>query len=219
MIFLPSGSSEIIFPSPENADAEGILAIGGNLHWTTLLNAYRHGTFPWYSEGEPIIWHHPDPRFVLFPNELKVSHSMRNVLNKKLFRFSFDKNFSEVIRNCRTAVRSGEGNENTWITDEIEIAYSKLFEKGYAHSTEAWVKDQLVGGLYGVLIGKVFFGESMFSHQSNASKFAFIKMVDVLKNNGVELIDCQVYTSHLESLGAKYIPRKDFVALLKKLIG
>lgn len=112
-----------------------------------------------------------------------------------------------------------EGNENTWITDEIEIAYSKLFEKGFAHSAEAWVKDQLVGGLYGVLIGKVFFGESMFSHQSNASKFAFIKMVDVLKNNGVELIDCQVYTSHLESLGAKYIPRKDFVALLKKLIG
>jgi leucyl/phenylalanyl-tRNA--protein transferase len=216
MTIIPCDNSEINFPPAVTASEEGILAIGGNLEWTTLLKAYRHGAFPWYNEGEPIIWHHPDPRFVLNPEELKVSHSMRNVLNKRVFRFSFDKAFPQVIENCRNAIRNGDG---TWITDEIEIAYTELFKKGYAHSAEAWIKNELVGGLYGVLIGKVFFGESMFSKQSNASKFAFIKMVEVLKNNGVELIDCQVYTSHLESLGAKYIPRKDFIRMLEELIG
>ncbi|MEO9210851.1 MAG: leucyl/phenylalanyl-tRNA--protein transferase, partial [Ginsengibacter sp.] len=175
MTIIPCDNSEINFPPAVTASEEGILAIGGNLEWTTLLKAYRHGAFPWYNEGEPIIWHHPDPRFVLNPEELKVSHSMRNVLNKRVFRFSFDKAFPQVIENCRNAIRNGDG---TWITDEIEIAYTELFKKGYAHSAEAWIKNELVGGLYGVLIGKVFFGESMFSKQSNASKFAFIKMVE-----------------------------------------
>ncbi|MEO5650012.1 MAG: leucyl/phenylalanyl-tRNA--protein transferase [Ginsengibacter sp.] len=212
--FLHNDSND--FPSPDSTNDDCILAIGGNLNVDTLLKAYRMGTFPWYNEGEPIVWHHPDPRFVLFPQNVKISHSMRNVINQHRFRFSFDKNFKEVIRGCRMARRSGM--PGTWITDEIEIAYTRLFKEGYAHSAEAWQNNELVGGLYGVLLGKVFFGESMFANESNASKFAFIKWVDVLKENGIELIDCQIYTSHLESLGAGFISRNDFVALLKELI-
>ncbi|MGN6532135.1 MAG: leucyl/phenylalanyl-tRNA--protein transferase, partial [Ginsengibacter sp.] len=147
---------------------------------------------------------------------VKVSHSMRNVLNKHLFKFSIDKTFTEVIRNCRLVKRPGD--PGTWISDEIEEAYNNLFEKGYAHSAEAWQNNELVGGLYGVLIGKVFFGESMFANKSNASKFAFINWVEVLKRNGIEIIDCQVYTTHLESLGAEFISRKEFLRLLKKLL-
>jgi leucyl/phenylalanyl-tRNA--protein transferase len=214
LFFLHKNSND--FPSPDSADEDGVLAIGGNLNRDTLLKAYRLGTFPWYNEGEPIVWHHPDPRFVLFPQNIKISHSMRNVINQHLFRFSFDKSFPEVIRGCRTAKRSGV--PGTWITDEIENAYINLFKEGYAHSAEAWLNNELVGGLYGVLLGKVFFGESMFANKSNASKFAFIKWVDVLQQNGIELIDCQVYTPHLQSLGAEFISRNDFVALLKKLI-
>ncbi|HEV2830917.1 MAG TPA: leucyl/phenylalanyl-tRNA--protein transferase, partial [Hanamia sp.] len=164
--FLPKNSND--FPAPDSADEDGVLAIGGNLNRDTLLKAYRLGTFPWYNEGEPIVWHHPDPRFVLFPQNIKISHSMRNVINQHLFRFSFDKNFPEVIRGCRTAKRSGV--PGTWITDEIENAYINLFKEGYAHSAEAWLNNELVGGLYGVLMGKVFFGESMFANKSNASK-------------------------------------------------
>jgi leucyl/phenylalanyl-tRNA--protein transferase len=214
LFFLHKNSND--FPSPDSADEDGVLAIGGNLNRDTLLKAYRLGIFPWYNEGEPIVWHHPDPRFVLFPQNIKISHSMRNVINQHLFRFSFDKSFPEVIRGCRTAKRTGM--PGTWITDEIENAYINLFKEGYAHSAEAWLNNELVGGLYGVLLGKVFFGESMFANKSNASKFAFIKWVDVLQQNGIELIDCQVYTPHLQSLGAEFISRNDFVALLKKLI-
>lgn len=212
--FLPQNNND--FPAPEMANEMGILAIGSNLNKDTLLKAYHLGIFPWYNENEPIIWHHPDPRFVLFPGKLKVSHSMRNVLNKHVYRFSVDKAFPQVIKNCRLAKRTEE--EGTWISDNIEEAYTHLFNEGFAHSAEAWFNNELVGGLYGVLIGKVFFGESMFAYKSNASKFAFIKMMEVLQNNGIELIDCQVYTSHLESLGAEFISRNNFMALLKKLI-
>jgi leucyl/phenylalanyl-tRNA--protein transferase len=204
------------FPTPDSADESGLLAIGSNLNVATLLKAYRNGIFPWFNEGDPICWYHPDPRFVLFPDKIKISHSMRNVLNKHLFRFTFDRNFQEVIRNCRMAKRKDD--PGTWITDKIEEAYTRLFNAGFAHSAEAWQHNELVGGLYGVLLGKVFFGESMFANKSNASKFAFIKWVEILKENEIELIDCQVFTPHLESLGAQFISRADFVGLLKKLI-
>ena len=204
------------FPDVKIADENGLLAVGGNLSFGTLMNAYKKGIFPWYNPGEIIQWFSPDPRFVLFPGNLIISHSMRNVLNKHLFKFSVDKAFPQVIKNCRKARRSGD--PGTWISNEIENAYIDLFEKGFAHSAEAWQNNELVGGLYGVLIGKVFFGESMFAKESNASKFAFIHWVKILKKNGIELIDCQIYTQHLESLGAEFILREEFNGLLKKWI-
>ena len=204
------------FPDINTADENGLLATGGNLSTGTLLNAYKKGIFPWYSPGDIIQWYSPDPRFVLLPHSLTISHSMRNVLNKHLFKFSIDKAFPQVVHNCRIVERASESG--TWISDEIEEAYNILFERGYAHSAEAWQNNELIGGLYGVLIGKVFFGESMFAKKSNASKFAFINWVEVLKKNGVELIDCQVYTTHLESMGAEFISRNEFDDLLKELI-
>lgn len=167
------------FPNVELADNEGLLAFGGNLSQETLLNAYRNGIFPWYNENEPICWYCPDPRFVLFPSKLKISNSMKAILRKDEFKFSIDQDFPAVIKNCRVAKRKGA--PGTWITDDIEKAYTNLFENGFAHSAEAWHNQQLVGGLYGVQLEKVFFGESMFAHESNASKFAFIKYVQVLQ--------------------------------------
>lgn len=208
---------EAIYDFPENSgDENGLVAVGGNLSFGTLLNAYSKGIFPWYSPGEIIQWYSPDPRFVLFPEKLKISHSMRNVFNKHLFKFTIDKAFTQVIKKCRFAKRANEAG--TWISDDIENAYSDLFRKGFAHSAEAWQNNELVGGLYGVLLGKVFFGESMFANKNNASKFAFIKMVEALKKNGIQLIDCQVYTSHLESLGAEFISRREFIDMLKKWV-
>ena len=204
------------FPPVSSAAPDGLLAIGSNLNPETLLKAYRQGIFPWYMEGDLIFWYHPDPRFVLFPGKLKISHSMRNIQNKNVFRFTVDTAFPQVIKNCRMAKRKNQ--LGTWITDEFENAYHDLFLKGYAHSAEAWENNELVGGLYGVLIGKIFFGESMFSNKSNASKFAFMKWVELLKKKGIELIDCQVYSPYLESLGAELIPGTQFMDLLKKLI-
>lgn len=204
------------FPESNSGDENGLVAVGGNLSFGTLMNAYTKGIFPWFNPGEIIQWYSPDPRFVLFPDKIKTSHSMRNVFNKHLFKFTIDKAFPQVIHECRLANRP-QGDE-TWIGDEIEKAYNELFQKGFAHSAEAWQKNELVGGLYGVLIGKVFFGESMFSKKSNASKFAFIKWGQALKNNGIELIDCQVYTKHLESLGAEFISKNQFNSLLKNFI-
>ncbi|MDP4282787.1 MAG: leucyl/phenylalanyl-tRNA--protein transferase [Bacteroidota bacterium] len=212
--FLPKNNND--FPPVDSADEDGLLAFGSNFKIETLLKAYSRGIFPWFKEGELIYWYSPDPRFVLFPEKLKVSHSMRNVFNKNLFKFSMDKAFPLVIKNCRMAKRKDD--PGSWITDSFENAYNNLFLQGYAHSAEAWQNNELVGGLYGVLIGKVFFGESMFSKKSNASKFAFIKWCEVLKKNGIELIDCQVYSDHLESLGAELISRKAFTLLLGKLI-
>lgn len=204
------------FPDVESANEDGLLAFGGNLELNTLLTAYRKGIFPWYNPDEPICWYCPDPRFVLFPGKLKVSKSMKVIVKKNEFTFSIDKDFAGVIKNCRIATRkTGPG---TWITDEIEKAYTILFEKGYAHSAEAWCNGELAGGLYGVQMGKVFFGESMFANKNNASKFAFTKYVENLAKNGIALVDCQVYTPHLESLGAEFIRRKKFIDFLNKLI-
>lgn len=206
---------ELIFPPVELAEPDGLLAMGGDLSSERLLLAYKKGIFPWY-EGEHILWWCPDPRFVLFPPELKISKSMKQVLKRNEFEFKTDTAFQQVIRACKTAVRPGQ--DGTWITDEVERSYTKLFELGYAHSAEAWKNGELVGGLYGILSGNVFFGESMFSKETNASKFAFITYVQQLMKEGIQLIDCQVYTEHLESLGATMISRKEFSTLLKKLI-
>ena len=205
-------NEELIFPPVELAEADGLLAIGGDLSIGRLLLAYKNGIFPWY-EGEHVLWWCPDPRFVLFPEELKVSKSMKNLLKKNVFEFSINKAFQEVIQECKKIKRPGQ--QGTWITGEVEQAYIKLHERGYAISAEAWKNNELVGGLYGVKLGNVFFGESMFSKETNASKWAFIKFVEQLKLEGIKIIDCQVYTEHLESLGARMISRKDFMQRLK----
>jgi leucyl/phenylalanyl-tRNA--protein transferase len=208
-------NNELAFPAVELSEPDGLLAVGGDLSPERLLLAYRQGIFPWY-EGRHILWWCPDPRFVLFPPELRESKSMKQLLKRNVFEFRVDSNFTGVITNCKTVARRGQ--ESTWITDEVRAAYTRLHLAGYAHSAEAWQDGQLVGGLYGVRLGKVFFGESMFSTVSNASKYAFIRYVHQLREEGVALIDCQVYTEHLESLGAKMIPRSDFISLLNQYI-
>lgn len=206
---------ELVFPPVHLAEPDGLLAMGGDLSTGRLILAYRSGIFPWY-EGKVPLWWCPDPRFVLFPEKLKISKSMQQLLKKEAFRFTVDTAFPSVIRACKTSSRKDQ--QGTWITDEVEAAYGLLHDNGYAHSAEAWAGDELAGGLYGVKIGKVFFGESMFSYASNASKFAFIRYIQLLQQEGVELIDCQVHTPHLESLGAEMIPREVFMKQLKKLL-
>jgi leucyl/phenylalanyl-tRNA--protein transferase len=208
-------NNELIFPPVQLSEPDGLLAVGGDLSTERLLLAYRQGIFPWY-EGQHILWWCPDPRFVLLPSALRESKSMKQLLKRDAFEFRVDTNFSGVITNCKTISRRGQ--ESTWITDEVKAAYTRLHQAGYAHSAETYFEGQLVGGLYGVRLGNVFFGESMFSTMSNASKYAFIRYVHQLREEGIELIDCQVYTEHLESLGARMIPRNDFVSLLERLI-
>jgi len=203
------------FPPADEATEEGLLAIGGDLAEERLLLAYRNGIFPWFEDDYPLWWC-PDPRFVLIPPELKISKSMQQVLRKKQFEFKIDNDFGKVIQHCKTVKR--EDQEGTWITEPMIEAYNNLHKKGYAHSAETWLDNKLVGGLYGVRMGKVFFGESMFSLVPNASKFAFINYVQLLEKDGVRLIDCQVYTQHLETLGAKMIPRKHFLHMLKTYV-
>lgn len=202
------------FPPITEALNDGLLAIGGDLSVERLLLAYRKGIFPWF-DGDVPMWWSPDPRFILFPDELKVSKSMKVLLKRDAFQFTVDKAFCQVIKACKKKER--EGQSGTWITDDVESSYIQLHKEGYAHSAEVWLDHELVGGLYGVRLNNVFFGESMFSHASNASKYAFIKYVDQLKNEGIELIDCQVYTEHLESLGARMINRQHFMHVLTGL--
>jgi leucyl/phenylalanyl-tRNA--protein transferase len=197
------------------ADEDGLLAIGGDLSRERLLHAYRNGIFPWY-ENKYILWWCPDPRFVLFPPELKISSSMKQLLKKQIFEFSINRDFNAVISQCKAITRRGQ--DGTWITEEMRNAYNDLHHAGYAHSAEVRLNDELVGGLYGIRLGKIFYGESMFSKYNNASKYAFIRYVQQLKSEGVEMIDCQVYTSHLESLGARMIQRIQFLKLIKTLL-
>ena len=206
----------LIFPSVEMATSEGIVAMGGDLGIERLLLAYRSGIFPWYNEDEPIVWWSPDPRFVLFPEKLKVTKSMQSILNNGTFRFTINRAFNAVLQNCKSITRKDQ--EGTWITPEVQKAYTSLHELGYAHSAEAWMNGKLVGGLYGIKLGNVFFGESMFSTTSNASKFAFVNYVRQLQKENIALIDCQVYTAHLESLGARMIKRELFMDLLRNNI-
>ena len=201
------------FPDPQQADEQGILCIGGDLSLERLKLAYQLGIFPWYNEGEPIIWWSLNPRFVLFPEELKVAKSMRSYFNNNKFKVTYNKAFKEVIAACKRINRKGQFG--TWITNEMEAAYINLHQNGIAHSVEVWRKDQLVGGLYGVATGKIFSGESMFSLESNASKFGFISLVRLLQEKEFMLIDCQQETAHLGTLGAKPISRNEFLDILK----
>ncbi len=207
--FLDPEHPEQAFPNPANAlqDPNGLLAMGGCLSPQRLLTAYRQGIFPWYNPGEPILWWSPNPRLVLFPDQLHISRSLKKTIRKQDFEISYDTDFNAVIHACATP-RDEEGG--TWITEEMIAAYCRLHSLGIAHSVEARVDQQLVGGLYGLAIGKVFFGESMFSYQSNASKTAFVHLVQDLLHCGFQLIDCQVHTDHLISLGAVEINRQAF---------
>ena len=203
------------FPPVESANREGLLAFGGELTVERLKKAYSKGIFPWYDESQPVLWWSPDPRMVLFPEELKISKSMKQLLKKDTFRITVDMAFPQVVEACATAKR--EGQAGTWITREMKDAYAELHRQGWAQSVEVWEGDELVGGLYGIILKerKVFCGESMFTRRSNASKFGFIRFVERLQKQGVRLIDCQVYTRHLESLGAREIPRKEFLKYLR----
>jgi len=203
------------FPPLEQAltEPDGLLAAGGDLTPTRLLNAYTHGVFPWYSEGEPILWWSPDPRCVLFPDKLKISRSLRKTLKKNPFEIRLDTAFAEVMHACAQPRAAQSG---TWITYEMFQAYVQMHELGYAHSVECWQQGELVGGLYGMAIGRVFFGESMFSRVTDASKVALVHLCDYLRAHGFRLIDSQVYTAHLASLGAEMIPRQRFAELIKQ---
>jgi leucyl/phenylalanyl-tRNA--protein transferase len=208
MIFRLEDSS-LLFPNPHLADEDGLLAVGGDLRSERLMEAYAHGIFPWYSEDTPILWYAPHERFVLFPDELKVSKTMRKVMRNGYFEITFNKAFEMVIANCASITRKEQ--DGTWIVDDMKKAYINLHHQGYAHSIEVWHNDELVGGLYGVLIGKVFCGESMFSKVSNASKAALIYLCQQFD---LELIDCQIHSEHLESMGARLIDSKIFYNLL-----
>ncbi|TZF92785.1 leucyl/phenylalanyl-tRNA--protein transferase [Chryseobacterium panacisoli] len=204
--------NEISFPDPElYGGHEGVVAFGGDLSVERIWFAYQLGIFPWYNPGEEILWWCPDPRFVLDPAELKVSKSMRKILNRNVFTFSENKNFREVIRNCQKATRKGQSG--TWLSDELMHSFIQLHDYGLAKSIEVWQDKELVGGFYGLQIGSVFCGESMFATVSNASKAGFIHFVESNRNK-IELIDCQSHTEHLESLGAKMIPKKEFLKIL-----
>lgn len=206
-------TKDLFFPPVSQANRDGILAIGGDLSTERLLLAYKSGIFPWFDPGDPILWWSPNPRMVLFLDELIVSKSMRNILNRNVFTVTFNQNFRDVISNCQNVKRNGQ--TGTWITNDMIEAYCNLNESGIAKSVEVWQNDELVGGLYGVDLGTIFCGESMFSLVSNASKVAFITLVEQLKKENYKLLDCQVYNPHLESLGCREIKRIEFLQILK----
>ena len=206
----------LLFPPCHYAEPDGLLAIGGDLSPERLLLAYKLGIFPWYSEHTPILWWSPDPRLVLFPHELRISKSLHRVIKKNIFRVTVDQSFRQVIEQC-AEVRRGQG-EGTWILPEMLDAYCLLHRLGHAHSVESWFDGELVGGLYGVVLGRVFFGESMFTKKTDASKVAFVYLARMLQQWRFHLIDCQVSTRHLMNFGAREIPRSDFLARLTTAI-
>ncbi len=205
-------SDELYFPPVENANEEGLLAVGGDLSSERLLLAYKNGIFPWFNEDAIVLWWSPDPRMVLYPKKVKISKSMGKVMSSGQFRLTKNTCFETVLNQCATVKRVGQ--EGTWITKDMKQAYLELHKKGVAKSYEVWIGDELVGGLYGVDLGHIFCGESMFSKADNASKFAFISMAQELENKNYLLIDCQLYTKHLESLGAEEISRTKFIEIL-----
>lgn len=202
-------------PDPEHSDRRGLVAVGGDLRPERLLDAYARGIFPWYGEGLPILWHSPDPRFVLVPGDLRVNRSLRKNLRRGLYDVTLDQAFDRVIRACAEVPR--EGQDGTWITDDMVAAYERLHRMGHAHSVEAWRDGELVGGLYGVAVGALFCGESMFAHAPDASKVAFVWFVRQLEQWGFSLIDCQVHTDHLERFGATEWARARFLRTLATL--
>ncbi|TFG86642.1 MAG: leucyl/phenylalanyl-tRNA--protein transferase [Chromatiales bacterium] len=215
IVFLRPDDPPDAFPDPAMAATEpdGLLAVGGDLTPERLLAAYRHGIFPWYETGQPILWWSPDPRAVLIPSRLHVSRSLRRTLRSDRYRVSIDQAFESVIDGCANS----RATSGTWITPEMRSAYLNLHELGYAHAVETWDGPELVGGLYGIALGGVFFGESMFSYATDASKVALVKLVRVVESRGFELIDCQVATRHLNSLGSELMPRADFVRVVRNL--
>ena len=205
-------SKELFFPPVDEASYEGVLAIGGDLSIERLLLAYRNGIFPWFNEDEPILWWAPPERMVVVPSIYKVSKSIRNLLNQNKFKVTFNQNFKGVIEGCQQIERPGQ--EGTWLSDDFKVSYTKLHEMGIAKSVEVWQNDELVGGLYGVDLGHVFCGESMFSKVPNASKIAFVTLIKQLNENNYKLLDCQVHNDHLEKLGAIEISREVFMRVL-----
>jgi len=211
-----SENERFSFPPPEKAKHNSVVAWGGNLSPGMLLSAYEQGLFPWYGEGDPVIWHSPDPRFVIFPEKLHVSSSMKKVLRNGDFAIHIDRDFHGVISACARMERRGQSG--TWITDDIIAAYTELHRLGWAHSAEAWHEGALAGGCYGIQIGNAFFGESMFALKPNASKAAFLTLARRLFDDGVRFIDCQQHTAHLESLGGEDISRREFLKLLRETL-
>lgn len=207
-------SDEIAFPHPQYASPEGLLAIGGDLSPERILFAYEHGIFPWFNEEDPILWWSPDPRLILVPSEIKISKSMKRILQKGAFKNTFDQDFEAVIKNCSAVARKEQ--YGTWLSSDMQAAYLKLHQLGFAHSVETWLDGELVGGLYGLSMGKCFFGESMFAKTSNASKAALIYLAQSIQKFDFKLIDCQTETSHLTSMGAKLIEREKFMKILEK---
>lgn len=206
-------NEKLSFPPVEGAE-DGVVAVGGDLSPERLLLAYSKGIFPWFGENDPIIWHSPEERFIMLLDKLHISKSMRRVLNSNKFKITFDTDFIYIIQQCAQVKRKGE--DSTWITSEMIDAYKKLHDLGYAHSIEVWQDDRIVGGLYGVSLGKCFFAESMFHTATNASKFAVIKLIELLKQKDFHFLDAQVYTDHVATLGAKEIPRQTFLQLLQE---
>ena len=204
------------FPDPVQADDEGLVAVGGDLSIERLLLAYRSGIFPWFIHDDLVYWFSPNPRCILIPEEIKISKSMRQILNQKQFEITFNNAFEAVMRGCATAKRPHQ--ESTWITEDFIEAYVALHKNGYGHSVEVWQQGELVGGLYGVALGKVFFGESMFSLVTNASKAALISLAEKLNAEGFHFIECQLYTPHLGSLGAKAVSRKEYLKMLSEAL-
>jgi len=217
LTLLDPGRADQAFPSISTAltDPDGLLAVGGCLSTQRIINAYRQGIFPWYSDEDPILWWSPNPRLVVFPDQLHVSKSLQKTQRKQTFQLSFDTAFADVIQACSMPRAQDSG---TWLLPEMQAAYTRLHEEGHAHSMEAWFQGELVGGLYGIAIGQVFFGESMFHTKTDASKIAFVTLVQQLTEWGYQLIDCQVHTDHLASLGAEEMPRSDFAILLRKFL-
>ncbi len=211
-IWLEADNHQFPHPSKALSDPDGLLAIGGDLSPKRIIKAYQEGIFPWYNPEQPILWWSPNPRFVLFPEKLHISKSLKKLIKQQRFTTTIDQAFDQVIQACADTPRIDQ--DGTWITDDMQQAYLQLHQQGIAHSSECWLDGQLVGGLYGIALGKVFFGESMFAHQSNASKVAFVYLLDELKKSNYALIDCQVTTPHLLSLGAEEIPREHFLKLV-----
>ena len=202
-----------MFPNPELAEEDGLLAIGGDLRWERLVLAYCNGIFPWYNEDDPILWWCTKPRFIIKPNEVRISKSMKRVFNRGEFKVTFNNDFEGVISNCKALREKGEG---TWITDDMKEAYINLFNKGFALSVEVYKESKLVGGLYGVKIGRCFFGESMFSIETNASKVALISICKKLERENYLFLDCQMHTNHLESMGGKFVSWGEFKSMLQE---
>lgn len=203
---------ELIFPSVEEAE-NGIVAVGGDLSPERLMLAYKSGIFPWFSEDEPIVWWSPDPRFVLFPEKLHISRSLKRLMTQQRYHVTFNRDFEGVIANCREMVRQGQ--QGTWITKEMKKAYINLFNLGFAQSIEVWKGEELVGGMYGVTLGTIFCGESMFSKESNTSKIALVSFMKKFQEEGGRLLDCQVHSDHMQRMGAEKISRKDFMMFIE----